>query len=139
MPPAAGRVAYMGFILRLLTTAAALWIAVWLVPGLEFEGEPWQFFVIAFIMGVANAVAKPILKVFSFPLILLTLGLFLLVINAVVLALVIWISGPEVFDLGLTSTGFFWATFLGSIVVSIAGAVIGTVVPDKKKRTKRRR
>lgn len=129
----------MRFFLRLLTTAAALWVAVWLVPGLEFDGEPWQFFVVAFIMGLANAIAKPILKVFSFPLILLTLGLFLLVINAVVLALVIWISGPEVFDLGLTSTGFFWATFLGSIVVSIAGAVISTVLPDQKKRKKRRR
>lgn len=129
----------MRFILRLLTTAAALWVAVWLVPGLEFDGEPWQFFVVAFIMGLANAIAKPILKFFSFPLILLTLGLFLLVVNAAVLALVIWISGPDVFDLGLTSTGFFWATFLGSIVVSIAGAVISSVLPDQKKRKKRRR
>ena len=129
----------MRFVLRLLTTAAALWVAVWLVPGLEFEGEPWQFLVVAFIMGLANAVAKPILKIFSFPLILLTLGLFLLVVNAVVLQLVVWLSGPEVFDLGLTSTGFFWATFLGSIVVSIAGAVISTVLPDQKKRRRRRR
>lgn len=129
----------MRFILRLLTTAAALWVAVWLVSGLEFDGEPWQFLVIAFIIGLANAIAKPILMVFSFPLILLTLGGFLLVINAVVLALVIWVSGPDVFDLGLTSTGFFWATFLGSIVVSIAGAVISTVLPDQKKRKRRRR
>ena len=129
----------MRFILRLLTTAGALWVAVWLVNGLEFDGEPWEFLVIAAIMGLANAVAKPILTFFSLPLILLTLGLFLLVVNAAVLQLVIWMSGPDVFDLGLTSTGFFWATFLGSIVVSIAGWVISAILPDPKKKKRRRR
>lgn len=129
----------MRFILRLLTTAGSLWVAVWLVNGLEFDGEPWEFLVIAAIMGLANAVAKPVLAFFSFPLILLTLGLFLLVVNAVVLQLVIWMSGPDVFDLGLTSTGFFWATFGGSIVVSIAGWVISAILPDTKKKKRKRR
>ena len=128
------RVANMRFILRLLTTAASLWVAVWLVNGLEFEGELWEFLIVAAIMGLANAVARPILTFFSLPLVVLTLGLFLLIVNAAVLQLVVWMSGPDVFDLGLTSTGFFWATFWGSIVVSIAGWVISTVLPDPKKK-----
>ena len=127
----------MRFILRLLTTAASLWVAVWLVTGLEFDGEWWEFLIVAAIMGLANAIAKPILTFFSFPLILLTLGLFLVIVNAAVLQLVVWMSGPDVFDLGLTSTGFFWPTFLGSIVVSIAGWVISAILPDQKKRKRR--
>lgn len=118
----------MGFVVSLLATAASLWVAVWMVDGFEFSGEWWQFLIVAAILGVANAVVKPILKLFSLPLILLTLGLFLLVVNAIVLSLVVWLSG--VFDLGLTSEGFFWETFLAAIVVSIVGWIIGAVIPD---------
>jgi putative membrane protein len=118
----------MGFILSFLATAASLWVAVWIVDGFEFSGQWWQFLVVAAIMGLANAVVKPILRLFSLPLILLTLGLFLLVVNAIVLSLVVWLSG--VFDLGLTSDGFFWETFLASIVVAIVGWIIGAILPD---------
>jgi putative membrane protein len=121
----------MSFLLRFVSTAASLWVAVWLVGGLEFSGEWWEFLIVAAIMGLANAIAKPLLTFFSLPLILLTLGLFLLIVNAAVLQLVVWLSGPEVFDLGLTSTGFFWATFWGSIVVSVVGWLMGAVLPDK--------
>lgn len=128
----------MRFILRLLATAASLWVAVWLVNGLEFDGDWWEFLIVAAIMGLANALAKPILTFFSLPFIVVTLGLFLLVVNALVLQLVVWMSGPNVFDLGLSSTGFFWATFWGSIVVSLAGWAISTILPDTKKKGKRR-
>ncbi|HWB89951.1 MAG TPA: phage holin family protein [Acidimicrobiia bacterium] len=118
----------MGLILNLLATAASLWVAVWLIDGFEFDGQWWQFIIIALILGIANAVVKPILKILSLPLVILTLGLFLLVVNAIVLQIVVWLSG--VFELGLTSTGFFWATFLASIVVSIAAWLIGAILPD---------
>jgi putative membrane protein len=118
----------MGLILNLLATAASLWVAVWLIDGFEFDGQWWQFIIIALILGIANAVVKPILKILSLPLVVLTLGLFLLVVNAIVLQIVVWLSG--VFELGLTSTGFFWATFLASIVVSIAAWLIGAILPD---------
>jgi putative membrane protein len=118
----------MGFVLKLLGTAASLWVAVWIVNGFEFSGEWWQFLIVAFIMGVANALVKPILKLFSLPLILVTLGLFLLVVNALVLGLVVWLSGQ--FELGLTSEGFFWSTFLASIVVSIVSWIISAVLPE---------
>ena len=75
--------------LTFLATAVSLWVAVWLVDGLEFDGEWYQFLIIAAIMGLANTIVKPILKLFSLPLILLTLGLFLLIVNALVLQLVI--------------------------------------------------
>lgn len=120
----------MSLILRFLGTAASLWVAVWLVNGFEFDGEWWQFLIVAAIMGLANAIVKPILSLFSIPLIILTLGLFLLIVNAAVLQLVVWLSGPDVFDLGLTSTGFFWATFWAAIVVSVTGWVIDLVLPD---------
>lgn len=99
-----------------------------LIDGFEFSGEWWQFLIAAVILGLANAFVKPILRFFSLPLILVTLGLFLLVVNALVLSLVVWLSG--VFDLGLTSDGFFWETFLASIVVSIVGWIIGALLPD---------
>lgn len=118
----------MSLLISFLGTAASLWVAVWLVDGFEFSGQWWQFLIVAAIMGLANVVVKPILRLFSLPLILLTLGLFLLVVNAIVLALVVWLSG--VFELGLTSDGFFWETFLAAIVVSLVGWIIGALLKD---------
>jgi len=120
----------MKMVLTFLATAASLWVAVLLVDGLEFDGEWYQFLIVAVVMGLANTIVKPILKLFSLPFIVLTLGLFLFVVNALVLQLVVWLSGPSVLDLGLTSTGFFWATFLGALVVSVVGWVLGFVIPD---------
>lgn len=120
----------MYFLLRFLASAAALWVAVWLVNGFEFDGEWWQFLIAAVIMGLVNAIAKPIMKFFSLPLIILTMGLFLVIVNALALQLTVWLAGPDVFDLGLTSTGFFWATFWASIVVSIVSWILDVVLPD---------
>jgi len=119
----------MGLLLRILGSALALWVAAWLIDGFDFNGSWWQLLIAAIILGVANMVVKPLLKLFSLPLILLTLGLFLLVVNALVLAFVVWLSG--VFDLGLTSEGFFWETFLASIVVSIVSWVVGAVLKEE--------
>ena len=118
----------MRFIYSFLATAASLWVAVWLIDGLQFDGEWYQFVLVAAILGLANAIVKPILKLFSLPLILLTLGLFLVVVNALVLSLVIWLSG--VFELGLTSDGFFWSTFWAAVVVSLVGWLLDFVIPD---------
>lgn len=106
-------------ILGLVATAAGVWVAVQIVPGLEFDGSAWAFIGVAILVALVNMIVKPVLKVLSFPVILLTLGLFLLIINAVVLQLVVWLAAPERLDLGLTSTGFFWATFLGAVVISL--------------------
>lgn len=122
----------MGFLISLLGTAASVWVAVWLIDGFEFSGELWQFLIVAAIVGLANAIVKPILKLLSLPIIVLTLGLFLIVVNALVLQFSVWLSGPDVLDLGLTSDGFFWTTFLASIVVSVVGWIIGAILPDDR-------
>ncbi|HEX2152802.1 MAG TPA: phage holin family protein [Acidimicrobiia bacterium] len=109
----------MKSLLGLAATAAGVWVAVQIVPGLEFDGNAWAFVGVALLVAIANAIVRPILSLLSFPVILLTLGLFLLVINAIVLQLVVWLSAPDRLDLGLTSTGFFWATFLGALVISL--------------------
>jgi len=122
----------MGFLISLLGTAASVWVAVWLIDGFEFSGVWWQFLIVAAIVGLANAIVKPILKLLSLPIIVLTLGLFLIVVNALVLQFSVWLSGPDVLDLGLTSDGFFWTTFLASIVVSVVGWIIGAILPDDR-------
>lgn len=120
----------MTFIISLLGTAASVWVATWMIDGFDFTGEWWQLLIVALIVGLVNAIVKPILKVLSLPLVLVTFGLFLLIVNALVLALAVWLSGPSVLDLGLTSDGFFWTTFLASIVVSVVGWLIGVILPD---------
>jgi putative membrane protein len=106
----------VGLLLKVVIGAAALWVAVLVVPGLDFDGSVPTLLLVALILGVINAVVKPILTVLSLPLVVLTLGLFLLVVNAIALWLVVRIS--EALELGLTSEGF-GATFLGALVVSL--------------------
>ncbi len=120
----------MTFIISLLGTAASLWVAEWMIDGFEFSGDWWQFLLVALIVGLFNAIVKPIVQFFSLPLVVLTMGLFLIVVNALVLQLSVWISGPDVLDLGLTSDGFFWTTFLASIVVSVVGWLLSIFLPD---------
>lgn len=107
----------MDLVLRLAINAGAVWLAVAFVDGLEFDGTWITLVVIAAIMAVVNAVVKPVVKLLSLPVVILTLGLFLLVVNAVLLQVVVVISRAA--ELGLDSTGF-GATFLGAIVISVA-------------------
>jgi putative membrane protein len=114
----------MKLIMRILIMAAALWAAIWIVPGLEFDGGVLAFFIVSILMVVANFIVKPILNLLSAPFILLTFGLFLLITNALVLQLVVWLADPDRFDLGLTSSGFFWATFMGALVMSVTRMIL---------------
>jgi putative membrane protein len=114
----------VGLVLKVVFNAAALWVAVALIDGLDFDGSPLALLAIALVLGIVNVVVKPILTVLSLPLVLLTLGFFLLVVNAITLSIVIWVSGA--LDLGLTSAGF-GSTFLGAIVVSLVSWGLETV------------
>jgi len=114
--PTWGRVPVMGFLLKVAITAVGVWLAVQLVDGLEFNGTWVALIAIAVILAVVNALVRPVVSLLSLPLVLLTLGLFLLVINALMLGLTVWFS--EQFDLGLTSTGFS-ANFLGALIITI--------------------
>lgn len=119
----------MNRIIGLLITAAALYVAVWLVPGLEFDFAPedawWKFLLVAFIFGLVNTFVRPILQILTFPITIVTLGLFLVVINALMLMLTGAISAE--LSLGLTVADFL-AALLGAIVVSLVGLVLSMVV-----------
>ena len=106
----------MRTLVKLVIYAAAVWLAVPLVGGLEFDGTWLALLGIAVIFAIVNAIVKPIVAVLSLPLVILTLGLFLLVVNAAMLAITIAVS--DGLDLGLSSEGF-GSTFLGALVISI--------------------
>ena len=112
----------MDRVVQLLVNAGALYVAVLVVPGLDFafeaEGAIVKFLIVAFIFALVNTFVRPILQIFTLPLTLMTLGLFLLVINALMLLLTGAIS--DQLDLGLAVDGFF-AALLGAIVVSLVG------------------
>lgn len=127
----------MRLIIRWLITALALVAAARLVPGIEIRDQSGWFavLVMAAVLGLANAVIRPILKFLSCPLILLTLGLFTLVINAVVLYLSASLSN-SLFGAGFFIDGF-WPAFWGSIVVSIISALLSIFLPDHDEDRRR--
>jgi putative membrane protein len=116
-----------------LVTALGIWIAVAIVPGLEFTGNWVLFGAVALILSLVNALVKPILKLLTLPFVMMTFGLFLLVINALMLQLTLWISSPAVLDLGFSSDGFFWSTFLGALVISLVQMVVNIFVDTDGK------
>src|SRR5713226_6508202 len=111
----------MPFVVRLLVNAAALWVATRLVPGVTYEGGALPFVGVAIVFGVVNAFLRPAAKILTFPLIIVTLGIFALVING----LMLWLTSSLSAALGL---GFhvsgFWAAFWGGLVVSIVSTIL---------------
>ena len=117
----------MDLILRTLITAVGLWLAAVMIDGIRLESgrSPVYLIVVALIVGLLNAFVRPLLTMLSLPLVVLTMGLFLLIINAVTLAIAFAISAR--FDLGLTSDGFL-ATLLATLVVSVVGWIANSVL-----------
>jgi putative membrane protein len=99
------------FLVRMLISAAGLWVASVLIPGMDISGMG-TLLAAAFLLGLVNALVKPVLIFLTLPLTILTLGLFLLVINAALLGLVAWLLP------GFVLGGFFPALF-GSLIVSV--------------------
>lgn len=121
----------MNLILRVIATAVAVWVAAWLVPGIHVGGTSsaeagtiGTFIVIAVIIGLVNVVVKPITQALTGCLILLTLGLFLLAINAAMLMLSAWICA----QLGVGFIVDGWGSaLLGSIVISVVSGLINGI------------
>ena len=121
------------FIIRWAINAVALYAAVLIVPGIDFHG-PWTGVLwLALIIGLLNALVRPLLKFLTCPLIILTLGLFSIVINTVILMLTSSIG--QAFDLGLTVAGF-WPALLGSLVISIVSVIMSIIFRDELKGRK---
>jgi putative membrane protein len=113
------------FLIRLLVNAAALWVATRIVPGVSYQGGVVPFIAVALIFGLINATLRPLTKLLTCPLILLTLGLFALIVNG----LMLWLTSSLATALGL---GFhvsgFWAAFWGALVVSIISTLLSVSV-----------
>lgn len=123
----------MRFLLRLLINAAALWAAIYVVPGLTFDGGPLALLGVALVFGVLNAVVRPVLLLLSCPMLILTLGLFTFVLNAIVL----WMTAALSDALGLRfSAPLFAPAFLGALVVSAVSLVLSWILPDEPSNSR---
>lgn len=109
-----------GFLLRLLITAFAMWLASAIVPGMGFASG-WTLLWAALLLGVVNALVRPVVVILTLPLTLVTLGLFMLVVNAAMLGLV-----AALLD-GFRLAGF-WSALIGSVLISIFSALASNFV-----------
>jgi putative membrane protein len=123
----------MKLLIRWIITSLSLFVAAWLVPGIQVEQKAWTTFAImAVILGLVNAVVRPLLKFVSCPLIVLTLGLFVLVVNA----LTLWFASSIAvnwFHVGFYVRGFFPA-FWGALIVSVVSVVLTFIVGEGETR-----
>ena len=117
-------------VLHWLLNAAALWVAAWLLPGTRLLRHLVDLLLVAAVFGIVNSLLRPILTVLTCPLIVVTLGLFTLVINAVMLLVTGWLSAR--WDLGFTVSGF-WAAFWGGLVVGLVSLVLSMALPEPKR------
>ena len=115
-----------GFVIRTLVTAGALWVAVAIVPGLAAR-DMGALLIAAIVLGLVNAIVRPVAVILSIPLTILTLGLFLLVVNAGMLALVAALV-PS-----FTVAGF-WSALFGAIVVSLVSGLINGALAEGSLR-----
>ncbi len=119
----------MKLLVRWAITALALFAAAWLVPGIVVEGDGWTVYaVMAVILALVNAVVRPVLKLLTCPLIILTLGVFVLIINGFTLWLASQI-GQSWFGVGY-SVRNFGAAFLGSLIVSVISVILSALVKE---------
>ena len=114
----------MNFLIRWIATAVAVGVAVWIVPGITTVGPNAPIAIVAgaLVLSFINAVLKPIVQTISFPLSVLTLGVFYLIVNALLLELAAWAS-TGIFGSGIAITSF-GSAFFGSIIISIVSAIV---------------
>lgn len=124
----------ISLILRLIVNAVALYVATLIVPGLAFNGDWVTLIVVALIFGLVNALVRPLLTVLTCPLMILTLGLFTFIVNALMLALTGWIA--QSLHLGFRVDGF-WAALVGAIVISIVSFVLTLFIRDESREWKK--
>jgi putative membrane protein len=118
------------FILRLLINAAAIFAAIRLVPGIAMQDTSWiSILVLALIFGLVNALIAPILKFLTCPMIVLTLGLFTLILNT----FLFWLTGQIGGLFGFGFSAGLWACFLGALVATIVNVILSAILKDELK------
>ena len=123
------------FLIRVAVNGVALWVAALVVPGIDlaenestFSTKVLTIFLVALIFGLLNAVIKPIAMLLSLPFIVLTLGLFIFLVNAFMLQVTEWVS--DWLDLSFTIDEFFWDAVLAAVVITFVSWVLNIVLPD---------
>ena len=130
----------MPFLVRVLINGVAIWLATLILPGLAIVGGDggWQtvgiILLIALVFGIVNAIVKPIVAFISIPLYILTLGLFTIIVNALMLMLTAWIT--EATSWGLRIDNFGVACW-GAIIISIVSLVLSVLTPDHRSSRSR--
>ena len=126
-----------GFLIKTVVNGIALWVAALAVSGISLgEEDPslstrlLTIVLVALVFGLINAVLKPIVKFFAFPAIVLTLGLFTLIINAAMLWLTSWFSQQVGLDFSVDN--FFWTSVIGGIVITLVSMILNVLVPDDR-------
>ena len=122
--------------IKILVNGVALWVAALVLRGIRFgpDSEPLSkqlvtILVVAVIFGLINAFIKPVLKFFALPFIILTLGLFSLVVNALMLQLTSWFA--DQLGLAFHVDQFFWDALLGSIIITLVSMILNLILPDE--------
>lgn len=124
----------MKFLIRILITAVALWVATRLVSGITYHGNWLGLAGVALVFGLVNSIVRPILAFLAFPLLIVTLGLFTFVLNAVMLMLTSALSSRLGIDFHVAG---FWTAFWGAIVVGIVSFLLSIFLPDgERSRTR---
>lgn len=119
----------IAFVVRWLITAAAVWVAAALLDGIHLEG--WKStLLVALILGLLNAYLKPLFVLGTLPMMVMTLGIFVILINTALLALTAWICGK--FDSIHFAIDGFWDALLGAIIISVVSFLISRVVDPRK-------
>ncbi|MFG3295013.1 phage holin family protein [Streptomyces sp. NPDC048179] len=120
------------FVVKTIANAGALAVAVWLLDKITLTGDStpkkvWTLILVALVFGLVNFLVKPIVKILTFPLFILTLGLITLVVNALMLLLTSWVC--DKLDLSFHVDGF-WTAVLGGLIISIVSWALNMILPD---------
>ncbi|HSU74149.1 MAG TPA: phage holin family protein [Terrabacter sp.] len=123
----------LNFALQTVINAVALWVAAWAIPGITFGGGSTakvieSVVIVALIFGIVNFFIKPILKLITLPLIILTLGLFVFIVNALMLQLTSWLAGK--FDLAFHVEHFFWDAVFGGLIITFVSMLLSFIKTD---------
>jgi putative membrane protein len=113
---------FIALLIRLAVTAAAFAVAAWLLDGMDVAGGFFAYVWIAILFGLVNAIVGTILRILTFPLTVLTLGLFSIIVNALLLELTDWLTS----DLEIDS--FFWTAIGAALIISITSVVIDVII-----------
>ncbi len=125
--------AVRGILTKIVINALAIWIATLVIPNVSVEGgglgrQIGSLVVVGALFGLINTFIKPVVKFFSFPFYLLTLGLFAFIVNALMLEIVDWLS--DKIGISFETGPFFWSTLGAAVVVTFVAMILNVLVPD---------